>query len=325
MSALSAALPRLPKSKSTGSTSQPRARGARRKAASTTVSNPVEHLQDAYVDPTSGMHIGTVTIGGQQLRVGIRPGAANMKPLLVFNGIGANMELAGPFMREMPGIETIIFDVPGAGKSPEPKAPYRISSMASLAADLLDHLGYGQVDVMGVSWGGGLAQQFTIQYPQRVRRVILAATSMGGHTMVPGHPRVLMKMANPRRYIDKGYMKRIAPDIYGGELRSNPEAIKLFTQHARGGTKRGYQYQMLAMLGWSSLPWLWRIKHATLVMAGNDDPLVPLINARLHAFLLPHARLHVLEDGHLFLLTQAKQTADVISDFLREVNPQTWR
>ncbi len=181
------------------------------------------------------------------------------------------------------------------------------------------------MDVMGVSWGGGLAQQFTIQYPGRVRRLILAATSMGGHTMVPGHPRILMKMASPKRYTDKGYMKSIAPDIYGGDLRNNPEAIKLFTDHAKGGDQRGYRYQIMAMLGWTSLPWLWRIQHPTLVMAGNDDPLVPLVNARIHAFLLPHARLEVIEDGHLFLLTRARQTAETIGNFLREKKPQTWR
>jgi pimeloyl-ACP methyl ester carboxylesterase len=158
-----------------------------------------------------------------------------------------------------------------------------------------------------------------------MRRLILAATSMGGHTMVPGHPRVLMKMADPRRYTDPGYMKSIAPDIYGGDLRTSPEAIKLFTDHARGGDPRGYRYQIMAMLGWSSLPWLWRIRHPVLVMAGSDDPLVPLINARLHAFLLPHARLHIINDGHLFLLTRAQETAKIIDDFLREDKPKTWR
>ena len=94
--------------------------------------------------------------------------------------------------------------------------------MARLARKLLDALGYGQVDVMGVSWGGGLAQQFAIQYPKRVRRLVLAATAMGGFAMVPGHPRVLLKMVNPRRYLDKGYMKRVAPELYGGALRSDP-------------------------------------------------------------------------------------------------------
>jgi poly(3-hydroxyoctanoate) depolymerase len=221
-------------------------------------------------------------------------------------------------MAALNSVETLIFDLPGAGKSPAPLLPYRLFSMARLARRLLDMLGYGKVDVMGVSWGGGLAQQFTIQYPKRVRRLVLAATAMGGATMLPGHPRVLLKMVNPRRYMDKGYMKRVAPELYGGDLRHNPDAIKLFTDHARGGDARGYRYQLLAMLGWTSLPWLWRIRHPTLVLAGNHDPLVPLINARLHAWLLRDARLHVFDDGHLFLLTRARETAAAIAGFLAE-------
>jgi poly(3-hydroxyalkanoate) depolymerase len=283
---------------------------------------PVDRLSQVHVDAESGLHIGTVTIGKQLLRVGIRPlppgGAADAAdpPMLLFNGIGANMELAGLLISKLDKVETLIFDVPGAGKSPPPRHPYRLFSMARLARKLLDFLGYGTVDVLGVSWGGGLAQQFVIQYPKRVRRLVLAATTMGGATMLPGHPRVLLKMVNPRRYIDKGFMKRVAPELYGGDLRDNPEAIRLFTDHARGGHPTGYKYQLLAMLGWTSLPWLWRIRQPTLVLAGNDDPLVPLINARLHARLLPDSRLHVLNDGHLFMLTRAEETARVIADFL---------
>lgn len=267
------------------------------------------------VDPASGLHVGFVQVGSQPLRVGIHPGAGG-RPLLLFNGIGANLELAGPLMKRLDGAETVIFDVPGAGKSPPPKRPYRLFTLARLARRLLDQLGYAEVDVLGVSWGGGLAQQFSIQYPQRVRRLILAATSMGGMTMVPGHPRVLLKMVNPRRYRDKGYMQRVAPELYGGRLRDDATAIRLFTDHARGGDPVGYRYQLLAMAGWTSLPWLWRIRQPTLVLAGSDDPLVPLVNARLHALLLPNARLHVIDDGHLFMLTRADETARVVNDFL---------
>jgi poly(3-hydroxyalkanoate) depolymerase len=228
------------------------------------------------------------------------------------------LELAGLLISKLDAVETLIFDVPGAGKSPPTKFPYRMVWLARLARKLLDALGYSTVDVMGVSWGGGLAQQFAIQYPRKVRRLVLAATTMGGGAMLPGHPRVLWKMINPRRYFDKSYMKRAAPDLYGGILRNSPEAIKLFTEHARGGNPTGYKYQMYAMLGWTSLPWLWRIKHPTLVLAGNDDPLVPLINARLHTWLLCDARLHIFDDGHLFMLTQARETARIIGDFLAE-------
>jgi poly(3-hydroxyalkanoate) depolymerase len=287
-----------------------------------TVHRAVDRLQDVQVDAESGLHIGTVLIGRQLLRVGIRPLAqdavANGPPILVFNGIGANMELAGLLISRLEATETLIFDLPGAGKSPPPKFPYRLFMMARLARKLLDALGYGTVDVMGVSWGGGLAQQFAIQYPKRVRRLVLAATTMGGATMLPGNPRVLLKMIHPLRYRDKGYMKRVAPELYGGDLRTHPEAIKLFTDHARAGHPTGYKYQMLAMLGWTSLPWLWRIRHPTLVLAGTDDPLVPLINARIHAWLLRDARLHLIEDGHLFLLTRAQETASTIRAFLSE-------
>jgi poly(3-hydroxyalkanoate) depolymerase len=281
---------------------------------------PVDRLQDVSIDAESGLHIGTIRLGEQQLRVGIRPlppgAVAASSTLLVFNGIGANLELAGPMIARLDTTQTLIFDVPGAGKSPPPRFPYRLFMLARLARKLLDELGIGQVDVMGVSWGGGLAQQFAIQYPKRVHRLVLAATAMGPPAMWPGHPRALLKMLNPQRYRDRGYMKRVAPELYGGELRTRPDAIKLFTDHARAGHPTGYRYQMLAMLGWTSLPWLWRIRHPTLVLAGNDDPLVPLVNARLHAWLLHDARLHVLDDGHLFLLTRAQETASVIADFL---------
>jgi pimeloyl-ACP methyl ester carboxylesterase len=116
-------------------------------------------------------------------------------------------------------------------------------------------------------------------------------------------------------------MRRIAPQIYGGELRRNPDAIKLFTDHARGGDKRGYRYQLLSMLGWSSLPWLWRIRQPTLLLAGSDDPLVPLVNARLHARLLRDARLRIIDDGHLFLLTRAREMAALVREFLAAPKP----
>ena len=294
------------------------------------VGHPVDRLKDVQIDPESGLHIGTILIGEQLLRVGIRPlpqeetvAAAN-PPLLLFNGIGANMELAGLLISKLDAVETIIFDVPGAGKSPPPRFPYRMRSMARLARKLLDALGYGTVDVLGVSWGGGLAQAFAIRYPKRVRRLVLAATSMGAPAL-PGHPRVLLRMVHPLRYLDKGYMKRVAPELYGGDLRTHPDAIKLFTDHARAGHPTGYKYQMLAMIGWSSLPWLWRIKQPTLVLAGNDDPLVPLINARLHAWLLRDSRLHVFDDGHLFMLTRAQETASIIAGFLAEPKPEPSR
>src|SRR6478609_2966693 len=98
---------------------------------------------------------------------------------LLFNGIGANWELAKPFLEALAHTTAIIFDVPGVGGSPVPSVPYRPSTLARLAAGLVAELGHSEIDVAGVSWGGGVAQQFAHQYPKLCRRLVLAATSPG--------------------------------------------------------------------------------------------------------------------------------------------------
>src|SRR5215467_9128552 len=178
------------------------------------------------------MDIGLHNVEGQVLRVGIRRGDQGRPPLLLFNGIGANIELVEPFLDALNGPRAIIFDVPGVGGSPAPALPYRPGTLARLSAQLLDQLGYEQVDVLGVSWGGALAQQFAFQHAKRCRRLVLAATSPG-HLMVPGKPGVLLRMAGPRRYKDDAYMKAIAGEIYGGALRHSPELVHRHLRHVR--------------------------------------------------------------------------------------------
>ena len=261
------------------------------------------------------MEISLRDIGGQVLRVGVRRGAKAGPPLLLFNGIGANLELAAPFLDALDGHEVILFDVPGVGGSPAPTLPYRPSTMARLSARLLDQLGYEQVDVLGVSWGGALAQQFAFQQGKRCRRLILAATSPG-HLMVPGQLPVLLKLATPRRYRDPDYLTRIAGDIYGGRLRRAPELVLSHLRHVRWSSDYGYYLQLIAGFGWSSLPWLPFLRQPTLVMAGTDDPIVPVANGMILARLIPDARLVTIEDGHLFLVTSAGTSAAIISEFL---------
>jgi len=263
------------------------------------------------------MHVQTVDLDGQQLRVGIRPGSDAGPPLLIFNGIGANLELLEPFVDALAGVEVIIFDVPGAGGSPAPLMPYRFSNLCVLADRLLSHLGYvGQVDTLGVSWGGALAQEFARLYPQRCRRLVLAATSPGV-LMVPGRLSVLSKMIGVRRYSDPEYLRRVGADLYGGAFRDDPALLDEHGRHMQPPRGRGYLYQLLAAWGWSSLPWLGAVRQPTLVMHGADDPIVPLVNARILAARIPNAELHVLDDGHLFLVTGAENTARVVGAFLR--------
>jgi poly(3-hydroxyalkanoate) depolymerase len=260
-----------------------------------------------------------VTIDGQLLQAAVRHGGGSGPPLLLFNGIGANWELAKPFLEALTNTAAIIFDVPGVGGSPRTLLPYRPSTLARLAAGFVRELGYAEVDVAGVSWGGGIAQQFAHQYPGLCRRLVLAATAPG-FTMVPASPSVLWKMATPRRYVDKDYMNRIAADIYGGAFRDDSSLIERHASAMRGTRNLGYFYQLLAMSGWTSLPWLWSLTQPTLVLMGRDDPLVPPINGHILAGLIPNAELRMIDDGHLFIVTRPAETAAVIEAFLADAS-----
>ena len=262
------------------------------------------------------MEISLLEVGGQVLRVGIRRGERARPPLLLFNGIGASIESIAPFLEALNGPETIMFDVPGVGGSPAPWLPYRPWMLVRLSARLLEQLGYERVDVLGVSWGGALAQQFAFQQAKRCRRLVLAATSPG-HLMVPGKLTVLLKMATPRRYKDPDYMNKVAGEIYGGALRESPELVRDHLRHVSWSSDYGYYLQLIAGVGWSSLPWLPFLSQPTLVIAGTDDPIVPVANGRILAALIPDARLVTIDDGHLFLVSSADKSAEIISEFLR--------
>ena len=177
------------------------------------------------------MKIDLREVDGQTLRVGIRPGDKSQAPLLLFNGIGANIELVEPFLDILEGPEAIIY-VPGVGGSPAPRMPYRPRQLVRQSVRLLDQLGYDRVDILGLSWGGMIAQQFAFQQAKRCRRLVLAATSPG-HIMVPGKFAVHLKMASPRRYRDPAFMSRIAGDIYGGRMRNSPELVQKHMGHVR--------------------------------------------------------------------------------------------
>ncbi len=258
----------------------------------------------------------TITVSGQHLRVATRSGNGTRTPLLMMNGIGVNLEVLQSFVDALdPAIEVIRFDVPGTGGSPPPLIPYRFSALARLVTKMLDQLGYQQVDVLGVSWGGALAQQFAFQYPRRCVRLILVSTGTGA-LMVPGRPSVLAKIATPRRYQDPAYMAQIAGEIYGGKARTQPELAHDFAQTARLGSVLGYFYQLLGGMGWTSIPWLSKLRQPTLILHGDDDPLVPLVNAKIMHRLIPHAKLYIFHDGHLGLGTSARELAQVVDQFL---------
>ncbi|MGF6743103.1 poly(3-hydroxyalkanoate) depolymerase [Paraburkholderia atlantica] len=264
------------------------------------------------------MQIQMIDLDGQRLRVATWRGSDASPPLLIFNGIGANLELVEPFVAALEDVSAIVFDVPGVGGSPAPVVPYRFSTLSVLADRLLTRLGFdGTVDVLGVSWGGALAQQFARLYPRRCRRLVLASTSPGV-IMVPAKLSVLSKLIWPRRYTDPDYLQEVGAQLYGGAYRRDPSLLKEHSRHIQPPRGRGYLYQLLAASGWTSLPWLGALRQKTLIMHGNDDPIVPLTNAKILAARIPNATLYVIDDGHLFLIARASEVAPVVRKFLRQ-------
>jgi poly(3-hydroxyalkanoate) depolymerase len=256
-----------------------------------------------------------VRVVGQSIRTSVRAGTG--VPLVLCNGIGAGLEVLDPLVEELePDIPVIRFDVPGTGASPNSALPYGFPYLAYLLGRVLDRLGFGRVDVLGLSWGGALAQQFAFQNPRRCRRLVLVATATGA-VMVPAPPSVLVKMATPRRFRDPEYAADIAAEIYGGTIRTDPEPVaELFHRQATAGSWRGYAHQLLAGAVWTSLFALWAIRQPALIVAGTDDPIIPVVNARIMHCLMPHSTLHLHPGGHVDVVTAASQLGPVISEFL---------
>ncbi len=260
--------------------------------------------------------IRSVEVGEVRLRTSVR---GTGRPLLLITGLGASLDLAAPFEVELAarGRQVISFDAPGVGGSTAYRWPRRLPGVAETVVGLLDRLGHEQVDVLGVSLGGAVAQQLARSAPDRVRGLVLAATApgIGG---LPGSPHVLMTLATPRRYHDPAYYRQVAGRIYGGAARRDPaglvhEALGRF----RPPSTWGYFGQLYAISGWSSLPWLHCLRHPTLVLAGDDDPIVPVVNGHLMAWRIPGARLHVVRGGgHLFVLEDPAGIAALVTSFL---------
>jgi poly(3-hydroxyalkanoate) depolymerase len=244
-------------------------------------------------------------------------------PLLLLMGIGGNLEMWGPLAGQLTGRRLIAFDAPGTGGSTIGTLR-RMSGLADLTSALLDRLELDQVDVLGYSFGGALAQEFAHRHPRRVRRLILGAT-MCGIGGVPARPDVLLHMSHPLRFHSERYLRWVSPRLYGGRARASTTSarhVQARLAHPPGAV--GYLSQLVALSGWSSLPWLHRLPMPTLILAGDDDPIIPLANARILRWRISGSQLHVVHGGgHLFLLDQHEDVIDVIKGFLDEALPST--
>ena len=251
-------------------------------------------------------------------RCGEGEGGPEVPPLLLVTGIGANLEMWKPFTTGLSGRELIAFDAPGTGRSARTHLPMAMHGLADHVTRLLDVLDVERVDALGYSFGGGLVMELARRAPERLRRLVLCATTpgVGG---VPPRPLAGMLLATPGRYYHPMIFRMVLPRIAGGRTARDPVALRAQEEArlAQPPTPLGYAYQLYATAGWTSLPWLHRLPHRTLVVAGDDDPATPLTNARLMCWRMPHARLHIVAGGgHLFLIDQPEEPTAAIQAFL---------
>lgn len=247
------------------------------------------------------------------------------RPLLLINGLGAPLEMWDPLVRRLRGREVIAFDLPGVGLSGYPRWPLRMPELARLVDGLLARLRQQRVDVLGYSLGGLLAQELAHRIPERVRRLVLGAT-VPGVPSFPPNPLVGLMLLTPARYWDRRLAELIVPRIAGGRTARDRRVLRagLNPRLTRPPTTVGYLHQLYSVIGWSSHRWLHRLRHPTLVLHGDEDPVAPLVNARYLAWAIPTARIHVVRGGgHLFLFDQPGSAVGVLHDFLDEAEFQT--
>ncbi|MCW1384426.1 alpha/beta hydrolase [Novosphingobium sp. KCTC 2891] len=256
-----------------------------------------------------------IGVAGRRLRVGQwhTDAAPAHRPLVILNGIGMNVEMLEPVARAVTDRRIISFDIPGIGGSPDPVFPYTIPCMALTLAALLDRMHIDQIDLVGISWGGAVAQQFAFQHRARLGGLVLAATAAGA-AMVPGNFSLLSKIADPREYTVEKTLRRNLAMLYngGGSARVSLNA-------AKAPSPLGWACQMAAFSTWTSVPFLPLLSVPTVVMADEEDQLIPPANAHFLHNAIRGSRIEMFEGGgHLFMLSKPGEFAEKLTGFLDE-------
>lgn len=239
------------------------------------------------------------------------------RPLLLVNGLGGNLDMWGAAEERLSAVaHTIAFDAPGTGRSSMPLWPLTIAALAGIVGNVLDELDHAQVDVLGFSLGGIIAQELARQQPGRIRRLALVASACGWGSM-PGTAEALTLASMPLRYHSRV--------LYEQTKRLLPPADAAVVDRLTGLSEArlryppsplAYMWQIWAGALWSSLPWLAEVRMPTLVLHGAADELVPSANAVQLARLLPESRLHILSgEGHLLVFDPQGGALPLLEDF----------
>jgi pimeloyl-ACP methyl ester carboxylesterase len=236
----------------------------------------------------------------------------------MINGLGAPLEMLAPIVHEMKDYEVITFDLPGSGLSSTPCRPLGMRRLARIVEAMLSIVGRPRAHVLGYSLGGLVAQELAYRHPRCVDRLVLCATTPGLFS-VPPRPLAAALMLTPVRYYDSQAARTIVPRIAGGRVSRDGETLNAHIplRLAHGPSWSGYLHQLYAASGFTSHAWIRRICQRTLVLIGDDDPVVHVLNARYLARAIPDASLHVMQGaGHLLLVDEPRASGELIRDFL---------
>ena len=262
-----------------------------------------------------------IRVGDVHVRVNV---TGEGPPVLLVHGLGAPLDLWEPLVKQLEGYTVITLDNPGAGASTVPWPAWGMSKYAETLDAVLEELGFDSVDVVGLSFGGMVAQEFAFRYPHRIRRLVLAATAAGIGTLF-GNPFALSVLMTPLRYYSRTYMSLVAPFLYGGDADGDSELVNRQSdlRHQMRPSIPGYFAQLTTAGTFTSLWFLKKITVPTLVIAGADDPITNPMTCKVIAHRIPGAEYAELEGGgHLFLMERPEESADLLRDWFERTPRQ---
>ena len=248
--------------------------------------------------------------------------AGDGEPVLLIMGLGLS---SGAWWRTVPvlagRLRVITFDSRGLGRTRAFSYAYTTEAMADDAATVLDAVGVQRAHVYGISLGGMVAQTLALRHPERVRSLVLGATSPGGPRAARPSAEVGAFFRRRARMAPEEAARESVPINYGPRCRAEhferiEEDIAQRLAHPFG--ERAYRAQLFAAAWHNCLGALPRIAVPTLVVHGALDRVIPVANAHLIAERIPGARLRVLDEaGHLYP-TEAPEVDEAIAGFLAD-------
>ena len=214
----------------------------------------------------------------------------------------------------------VLIDNRGVGESDAPPGPYTVSEMAADVLGVLDEAGIERTNLFGVSLGGYIAQELALTWPERVERLILCSTALGGPSAVPMPPATVEVFARyPTMEREAGLRMFVENSLGERGVRELPELVEEIFRYRLGHapTAEAWMAQAAAGATYVNEDRVASISAPTLVLAGGADVVVDPANAELLASRIPGARAVIVPDrGHLMVWEDSERVAELVTEFL---------